>query len=54
MSLTKEEKGLIIQMLKDHLKEVKETEKLPTDYVGFVAAESEYEKFVEGIIKKLK
>ncbi len=54
MSLTNDEKKVIINVLEKHLEEVKETEKLQNMDISFLAAEVKYEDFIKGIIKKLK
>ncbi len=54
MNLTNDEKKLISFVLKKHLEEVNETEKLLNMDVGFLAAEEKYEDFVEKLIEKLK
>ncbi len=54
MNLTNDEKKIIRFVLKKHLEEVNETEKLLNMDVSFLAAEEKYEMFVEKLIKKLK
>lgn len=51
--LTKNEKELIVSILEKHLEEVKKTEKLVNQDLLEFAAEVEYDKFLETIIKKL-
>lgn len=54
MSLTKEEKEIIVQILKLHKKEVQDTEKIPSSQVQFLAGERKYEEVLSNIIKKLE
>ena len=54
MTLTKDEKGLIKQVLKQHLKEVRKNENLRYQGIGMLGLEVKYEDFVEGIIKKME
>lgn len=53
MNLTENEKKVIIEALKRHLKDVKESEgEIGQNIIDF-AGETKYEQFVENIIKKL-
>ncbi|MBU0472283.1 MAG: hypothetical protein KKF89_04055 [Nanoarchaeota archaeon] len=53
MNLTKKEKELIKQVLKQHLKEVEATEKIPNQNIQLLSTEMKYEDFIKSIINKL-
>ncbi len=54
MKLSKNEKDLLIDLLKSHLDEIKELESSPDDYFLQFAGEVKYDRFIQGIIDKLK
>ena len=53
MDLTKQEKEVIVSILKKQLELVEQNEGLPEDYVAWEAAEIKYSEFLENLIKKL-
>lgn len=52
--LTKNEKDLIITLLRQHLDEVRNAEKMPNQQLIDFAAEVEYDRFLENIIQKIE
>tara|TARA_Y100000310_G_scaffold293782_1_gene323630 strand:+ start:2066 stop:2230 length:165 start_codon:yes stop_codon:yes gene_type:complete len=53
MELTNEEKQLILGILKQHLEEVDNNEKLPDQSLAMLSAEVKYSDFIQNIINKL-
>ncbi len=54
MELDKSEKDLIAGILKEHLKLVKNEERVPNQQIVELSGELNYEEFVEKVIKKLE
>ena len=54
MELTKIEKELFLQLINEHLAEVRKNEKLQNEPPVLLGAEMRYEDFLVGLVKKLK
>ena len=51
--LNTEEKEILRELTKEHLEQVKRTEKIPNQQFEIFAAEIKYEDFLKGVLKKL-
>jgi|TARA_Y100000310_G_C20556828_1_gene750998 hypothetical protein len=54
MSLTPKERKALVNLLEEHIKQVKKQEKVPSQQIALLSAEVKYEEFLEGIKKKIK
>jgi|TARA_B100001971_G_C18043450_1_gene458909 hypothetical protein len=54
MSFTALEKKVLVQLLKEHIAQVKKQEHVPSQQIALLSAEVKYEQVLKDIMKKVK